>query len=413
MEFSYYRSLLKDYLKRLGISDATKADYWSVFNNIERAHRSNGIFCPDNLLISQYEHRVNSFMEVAGHSTQRIKRVNFILRAIKAVFDNCSYNTFYLTVRSRHSFLDNTKNSTQLLNTLAKYKEALKANRLQDETISGYIRTVISFLRHTNVTSINDLKSLSALDVTHAISTLLAESLSYARKLSAIRQYITWLHRDGVIDNDLSAALDIRTPRKKPIIKYFNQEAINKLLSSLSYHSNNGITISAIINLALYTGLRCVDISNLTVNNIDWQNRTISILQSKTKVRLVIPLLDSVAVPLSKYLLEVRPLNAVSYVFCSPVSGKPLGRRGITDIFVKYRNTILGPEYKGYGIHALRRTLGSRLFQDECDTNLIKDILGHRSLSSLDRYIHADDKHLIQCNLPLIGLIARKELLDG
>lgn len=414
MDFNDYSLVLKSYLDRLNLSQSTKSCYLSQFKKLEKAHRSKGCCSPKSEIIDRYISIALLHMRETGLSSSRIHRVEFVLNAIRLVFEGCSFNDFNCMLRKRNqrSFILNA--NPALRQTIDSFTSVLYSQDIENETAYGYSRAVLLFLNVANVQTVDDLRALTPMKVTKALSEIMdKESPTFASKLCAIRSFLTWLKQSGYIETDLVVATNIRTPRRRPLIRYFNQEELNKLLAGLDDSSNELIMIKAIIVLTLYTGLRSVDLSRLQVTDLNWNERSLSIVQSKTKVRVSLPLTDTTAMPLAKYLLEARPKEALHYVFCDLETAKALSRRRLSTLFSNYRDSILGEGYKGYGLHALRRTLGSRLFQSECDTTLIKEILGHTSIRSLDSYIGADDKHLLDCNLELIGTISRKELTHG
>ena len=406
MGFTYLRQVLDSYLERLGNTVTTNNDYISAFNLLEKAHHAINLESMDKELTKQVIEARISYLRLSGACNERIRRLERVFNSIILLLNGCSYDEFYYSIRGKYiSLLEEG-----LALTIEEYRDYLYSRKLNPETVAYYIRYVKKFLSYANISSTNELREISAKKIVDIVSEMLREYASVSRKLTAIRYYLKWLFEHKEISQDFSLLIDFRTPRKRPLMRYFNKESLDALLANLSDKKEEDILIKAVIQLALTTGLRSVDIGNLKLSDIDWKLRTISIIQSKTNVKVTLPLLDSAAIPLSKYLLEVRPSIAREYVFCSSANGRPLKRRGISNLFSTYRNRVLGEGYKGYGLHALRRTIGSSLFQNETDIGLIKDVLGHRDLSSLDRYMQADDYHLIECNLDLVGKILRKEL---
>ena len=410
MNFNQYRLKLESYLDRMGLADATKSDYLRLFNKLEKAHKAQHFASPNQELSEVFASKLLSLLQLSGYTSNSLRRTSQILSSIRAVFDNCSYEEFYRLIR--HKKLPSL--DSEILKTLHGFRKTLSDKRLEDETIQSNVRIVLLFLDEAKVKNLNDLTNLSAQSVVRVIvSIMTSRAPSFFKKLGAIRAYLHWLYQHKLISQDLSKCIYLRTPKTQPLIRLFPPEALNKLISNLDDSSDELIQLKAIIHLALFTGLRGVDLARLKVTDLDWKDRTISVAQSKTKVCITLPLTDATAIPLAKYLLEVRPEHAKTYVFCNISTGLKLSRRDISDLFRKYRDRILGNTFKGYGIHALRRTLGSCLFQEECDTHLIREILGHSDMSSLDRYMQADDKHLRLCNLELVGETLRGELMDG
>ncbi|MCK0536052.1 MULTISPECIES: tyrosine-type recombinase/integrase [unclassified Anaerobiospirillum] len=407
MDFSYLRTVLDAYLKQMGNTVATDNEFISAFNQLEKAHLAQNLHAVDKDLTEQVINAKLAFIKISGVCAERVRRVERVLKSIQCLINGGSYEEFYYYIRSKNNILVDD----EITETIDKYRGYLHSKKLNNETVSYYIRHVRKFLNYARISTFSELKELSPECVIDALSRILRDCPSVSTKLSSIRYYLKWLYDNKIISKDLSVVIDFRSPRKRPVIKYFNHDLVQSLLQNLSDNKED-ILLSSVINLAITTGLRGVDLGNLRVSDIDWQKRTISIIQSKTGVRANLPLVESAAIPLSKYLLEVRPSSARDYVFCSPRTGQPIKRRGLSNLFSRYRDRVLGDGFKGYGLHSLRRTIGSSLFQNETDIGLIKDILGHRDFSSLDKYMQADDKHLIECNLDLTGKISRKELVD-
>ena len=63
----------------------------------------------------------------------------------------------------------------------------------------------------------------------------------------------------------------------------------------------------AMIQLGLYMGLRETDILGLTIDDIDWENATIHVLQDKTDYEIVLPMSMPVANALFRYIVKERP----------------------------------------------------------------------------------------------------------
>ena len=70
------------------------------------------------------------------------------------------------------------------------------------------------------------------------------------------------------------------------------------------------------MNFVCYLGLRISDVINLELDNINFDNNTISIIQYKTKEKLFLPLIDQIKYPLIDYLKNIRPKDSeLNYIF--------------------------------------------------------------------------------------------------
>ena len=159
----------------------------------------------------------------------------------------------------------------------------------------------------------------------------------------------------------------------------------------------------AVIQLALRTGLRSIDIVGIKLSDIDWVNDTILVAQSKTGRPFRIPLTADVGNLLSAYILTERFPADTPYVFlrsqapylpihrstCYAFLCKVLARAGIR----------VGDERKG--LHVLRHSVASRMLSAGVPVTTIASALGHADKTSTDVYLATDEGRMRECALPL------------
>ena len=88
------------------------------------------------------------------------------------------------------------------------------------------------------------------------------------RSLRCLVRYLNE-HQLAEITTDLGVFVPKTPPRR--MIAPFTQEDINAMLDSIGSHSKTPKRDIAVILLAFNSGLRCVDIRNLQLHNIDWK----------------------------------------------------------------------------------------------------------------------------------------------
>lgn len=134
-----------------------------------------------------------------------------------------------------------------------------------------------------------------------------------------------------------------------------------------------------VCRMALYTGLRQNDIMTLTRFQVDRERKLITLVQGKTKRRVVIAL-NSIAVEI----LERRWHDRFDLLFASPVTGKETGsvrhamlrackRAGIPPITIR----------------DLRRTNATRKIENGTDAATVARSLGHSGLRMIPRYVRS------------------------
>lgn len=134
--------------------------------------------------------------------------------------------------------------------------------------------------------------------------------------IRALRIVATYLidHQLAEIQTDFN----VFRPQAPPVhlISPYSQNEINLVLAVInSSHSKTPLRDRAIILLAFNTGLRCVDIRNLKLMDIDWKKQELRIVQKKTGKPITSPLDGKTLNAIADYILKERPKCSDNYVF--------------------------------------------------------------------------------------------------
>jgi len=136
-----------------------------------------------------------------------------------------------------------------------------------------------------------------------------------------------------------------------------------------------------IMIVALYTGMRRGEVLNLRWENVDFEERTIKIVETKDNEDRTVPMNSEVF----NLLYALRSKNGKSeYVFPNPKTGKPY-----VDIKRAFNNACRKAGIEDLHFHDLRHTFASRLVRSGCDLNTVKDLMGHSSITTTQRYLHS------------------------
>ena len=179
--------------------------------------------------------------------------------------------------------------------------------------------------------------------------------------------------------NPVSKAGLIKVNNKQERILTFEEE--QRLLSNCNYYMRN------IIICALNTVLRKGEIISLKWNNVDINNRIITIdsINSKSKKSRKIPI-NSV---MRKMFLELKlQRQGNEFVFLSS-DRKPYARQdSLNRAFYK---ALEKANIKGLRFHDLRHTCATRMIESGANIVAVKEILCHSSLDMTMRYAHPGD----------------------
>lgn len=160
---------------------------------------------------------------------------------------------------------------------------------------------------------------------------------------------------------------------------------------------------AAMLMPGLRLGFRASDVVNLKIEDIDWKQRRISIIQEKTKHPLVLPLSIDAGNSLYSYLSSSRPKAENNHVFIRHKA--PFGRLTIKSCENAFKAAL--PEMAdrpGVSFHTLRRTFATGILRNNAGMDAVMDALGHHDNSTAVKYLSFDDERMMECPLSLSGI---------
>lgn len=173
-----------------------------------------------------------------------------------------------------------------------------------------------------------------------------------------------------------------QAPRKLPVV--LADTEVTDLLDAPPSDIVLGLRDRAILTTLYGTGIRASECAGLTERNVDLSESTIRVTGKGGRQR-VIPLNRDVAETLRVYRAARGPLAPDSPFFRSR-TGQAMSRGAIYERVRKYaRQARIG---KRVSPHTLRHTFASHLVRVEKNLVTIRDLLGHRQISSTQIYLH-------------------------
>jgi integrase len=146
----------------------------------------------------------------------------------------------------------------------------------------------------------------------------------------------------------------------------------------------------AIVELMLRLGLRCVDVSQLQVADVDVRGMSITVTGKGGHVDLL-PLPKSCAVAATKYLARCpAPAGPLFRTYTSPT--RPMSAQCVSEMVGAWLRDagLKRDRYDGIGAHALRRTCATELLQ-RGNIRQVQAVLRHASLTSTERYLRRSE----------------------
>ena len=210
------------------------------------------------------------------------------------------------------------------------------------------------------------------------------DSSSVARKLSSIRSFMAYLHREGIVKANLSKAIE--TPKQKKYLpKLLTVNEMRQLLDGIKISSNLDLRDRAILELMYGTGIRVSELVSLNVGDVDIREGWMKVLGKGRKERIV-PVTTVALKLLSDYLLTRQHVVVVEEkppLFLN-FRNQRLTSRSVARILDKWvRKTAI---YTKISPHSLRHSFATHILESGCDLRTIQELLGHKSLSTTQKY---------------------------
>ena len=143
-----------------------------------------------------------------------------------------------------------------------------------------------------------------------------------------------------------------------------------------------------ILIAALHTGMRRGEILNLRWEDVNLKNRIITVQESKSGKKRMIPIDDTLYGTLR--LLPSRFHRG--YVF--PLPGKP--ERRWQDFRKRFASAVKKAGIKDFRFHDTRHTFASHLVMNGVDIKSVQELLGHASLAMTMKYAHLAPDHRLR-----------------
>jgi len=220
-----------------------------------------------------------------------------------------------------------------------------------------------------------------------------AATATIQRKAATLRSFYRHLRREGLLDDDPTAALT--TPRSgQRLPNVLGHADVRRLLDQPRGSEPIALRDRALLELMYACGLRASEVVDLELAQLDLEEGLARVCGKGSKER-VVPV-GSVAVSaLRGYLRAGRPAlvgaGVQSRLFVN-FRGGPLTRQGLYKI-VQRHATAAGLNGR-MSPHTLRHTFATHLLAGGCDLRSLQEMLGHADVATTQVYTHLSNQHL-------------------
>ena len=258
---------------------------------------------------------------------------------------------------------------------LIQYRRALKRKNYSPHTLKSYLNILDHFLRWIPVPLSEVTSKEVGLYVDHLLQKRRAPK-TITCHLQTIRLFFDYLNEEGIPMANPVSRISIRLP--KPLPRHLKDDQVTRLLAVIA-----DVRDRAMFMLMLRCGLRVQEVTDLTVDAIDFQRRQIFVSKGKGSKDRVVYVSEDARSALLAYLSKRSAKGkSLFLVQKGTMRGQPLSVRGIQKRMEYYaRKSRLN-----VSCHRLRHTMATQLLNADADLATIQDLLGHGQITTTQRY---------------------------
>jgi len=294
--------------------------------------------------------------------------------------------SFVETLASEKGYSDNTCRA--YMNDLTEFASYAAEGRLRDDG-EGKEKE-----RNDELTAVEDIDHLMIrgyLGYLHKRN----RKKTVARKLSALRSFLRYLVRVGIITGN-PADLILTPKQDKNIPAYLTVDEMFHLLDSIKTDSLAGFRNRAIFETMYSSGIRVSELAGLNIEDVDFGGCVIKVLGKGGKERIV-PVgkkaLGAIRAYREKLRAEGVSTNETGPLFLNKSRGR-LTTRSIARILENFvREYCISVPVSP---HALRHSFATHMLDAGADLRVVQELLGHKSLSTTQKYTHVSMDRLME-----------------
>lgn len=208
---------------------------------------------------------------------------------------------------------------------------------------------------------------------------------SVANRVRALRAFFAWLRRRGYLGED--PIKDLKPPKTlDQVIEPLTEEEMERIFSAINPNTALGARNTAIISLLVDAGLRLSELLDLKEHDAHLQERYVKVVGKGSKERMV-----AFGVACQRSLMHyyhhfrVQPATPIIDNFFLTIDGYPLTKHGLTSMVERLS---IASGVKRLHPHLLRHTYATQFLLNGGDVFLLKQNLGHTTLTMVEHYLH-------------------------
>ena len=270
--------------------------------------------------------------------------------------------------------------SSQHLQKLADFKKWMHSKRYSQSSIDTYSEALKIFWLYFETKEVNAITNDDVIEFNNDYILKNNLSASYQNQVvNAIKLFYRTQY-DKLLNPDV-----VHRPRREhKLPNVLSKEEIKLILQA---HGN--IKHKTMLSLIYSCGLRCGELINLKIGDIDSKRKLVLIKQSKGKKDRIAPLSEKILELLREYYKAYKPKL---FLFEGQNGNGKYDERSLQNV-LKQSLTKCHIN-KSVTLHWLRHSYATHLLEAGTDLRYIQEILGHSSSRTTEIYTHVSTKSL-------------------
>jgi site-specific recombinase XerD len=211
---------------------------------------------------------------------------------------------------------------------------------------------------------------------------------TYRHQLRGLLKYL--YHEREILKRDLAPLLvgpPLFAQSKPP--KFLRPQELQKLFADLKLSTPTHIRTYAMIHLAFTLGLRPIEITKITLDDISFSKAELTITERKGHNPITLPIPEKTLKAIAVYLKKARPKSLSRHLFVSFQFPYKQISPGIVTGYISKAMKHAGLSSSAYW---LRHTYAQSLLQIGQSIYEVKEMMGHQNIQSTQRYLHINTR---------------------
>ena len=287
--------------------------------------------------------------------------------------------------------------SHQIISDFLLYLE--KERQYSKFTVLSYrhdLHRFIIFLNDYLGKSISNFRTIDKMAIRHFLGKEFEADFSsrtVARRLATIKSFFKYLLKIEEIQNNPTFHIKTpKTPKSLPV--YLNENIAFKLMDAPSEDTFIGLRDKVMLELFYSTGIRLRELVNIKLKDIQFEGQLIKVMGKGGKERLI-PYGKRAKLSIIKFLnyCKIQPASRkMDYPLFINSKRKQISPRTVQRRVKLYLQKVADGER--IGPHTLRHSFATHLLSRGADIRVVKELLGHSSLSSTQVYTHVQPERM-------------------